>query len=265
MPGSPGPGKIAVMTVLPLPDGRRLGWAEYGDPTGTPVVFLHGTPNSRLFHPPDEVLDGIRLITFDRPGYGLSDPMRRPKMTAVAEDVGVLATACGVDRFGVVGFSGGAPYALACGAVLRTRVIGVGAAALTGPDRELRTLTGAERRTVWRLRTVPGLGRRYLTKAAAAYSVDPNYESTVEGTRPGRAGLIGDWLATDINRWGFRLSDVRVPVRIWAGRKDPGRAAPDAPLVAARIPDAVVRIDEDAGHTPSAPGWRWLVDGAAGS
>ena len=124
------------MTDFALPDGRTLAWAEYGDPAGSPVVFIDGTPGSRLAHPPDEALTGIRLITFDRPGYGRSTPAPRPTLLGVADAVGALATSLDITRFGVLGFSGGAPYALACGARLPRRVTGVVAAALTGPDRK---------------------------------------------------------------------------------------------------------------------------------
>jgi pimeloyl-ACP methyl ester carboxylesterase len=176
-------------------------------------------------------------------------------MTTVAQDVGVLATACGLERFGVVGFSGGAPYALACGAVLRDRITGVVAAALTGPDRELGTLSAKERRSVFWLRVIPGRGRKAVTAAASAFYRDADGEQFPQG-------LIGDWMATDVHRWGFRLADVTAPVLIWAGRQDPGRAAADAPLVAARISGARFEINEDAGHEPSSADWRRLLHAA---
>jgi pimeloyl-ACP methyl ester carboxylesterase len=244
------------MAVLRLPDDRLLGWEEFGDPAGAPVVYLHGTPQTRLSHPPDEALPGIRLITFDRPGYGLSDPVRRPRMTIVARDVGTLATARGVERFGVVGFSGGAPYALACGAILGNRVTGVVVAALTGPDRELGSLPTQERRGVRRMRLISGRGRKLVTAAAEAYYRDKTGEHFLQG-------LIGDWMATDVYRWGFKLADLTVPVLIWAGRQDPGRAATDAPLVAARIAGARAQINEEAGHEPPVGDWRQLLKAAA--
>jgi len=265
------------VTDFALPDGRNLAWAEYGDPAGTPVVYIDGTPGTRLAHPPDEALAGVRLITFDRPGYGLSTPDPRPTLLGVADAVGALASSLGITRFGVLGFSGGAPYAVACGARFPERLTGVVAAGFTGPDRELGTLHGRERLQVAVLRAVPALGRRYVTRAATAYTAgsldhhrqllaegkDPwmraNEQSIVESSRNGPAGLIGDWLATDIHRAGFRLRDVRCRVLVWAGRSDPGRAVPDAPLVATRIPGAEIRIAEDAAHTPSPAHWREML------
>jgi pimeloyl-ACP methyl ester carboxylesterase len=262
---------------LSLPDGRNLAWAEFGDPGGTPVLYIDGTPGSRLAHPDDEALAGVRLITMDRPGYGLSTPARRPTLVGVADAVAGLMTALSVERFGVVGFSGGAPCAMACGARFPHRLTGAVAAGFTGPDRELGSLHGRERLQVGVLRAVPPLGRRHVTRAAMAYSAGsldhhrqlledgwdtwmrPNEESIVESSRQGPAGLIGDWLATDIQPWRFRLRDVRCRVLVWAGRADPGRAVPDAPLIAARIPDAEVRIAEDAAHTPSPAHWREML------
>ncbi|MFB9236096.1 alpha/beta fold hydrolase [Plantactinospora siamensis] len=260
-----------------LPGDRVLGWAEYGDPAGTPVVFLHGTPGSRLSRPDDAALSGIRLLTIDRPGYGRSTPVRRPTLLGVADAVDALTTSLGIERFGVVGFSGGAPYALACGARLPHRLTGVVAAGCTGPYRELGTLRGRERLQALALRGVPGLGRRFVTRAAAWYADDPlqqhrrllasgadpwlrpGEESNIEGARQGAAGLAGDWLATDIARWGFRLADVPCRTLIWAGRGDPGSAVVDAPRIAVRMPHAEVRIAEDAGHTPSPDHWRDML------
>ncbi|MEU6072453.1 alpha/beta hydrolase [Micromonospora sp. NPDC047074] len=266
-----------------LPDGRILGWAEYGDPAGPPVVFLHGTPGSRISRPDDTALAGVRLITVDRPGYGRSTPVRQPTLLGVADDVGALMRSLRIERFGLIGFSGGAPYAVACGARFPHRLTGVVAAGFTGPYRELRTVRGWQRFQAWALRTVPGFGHRYVTRAAAWYAEDPlkqhrqllaagqdlwmrpYEESNREGARQGAAGLAGDWLAADIRPWGFGLRDVPCRVLIWAGRHDPGRAVPDAPLIAARMPNAKIRISEDAAHTPSPAHWQamltWVTSG----
>lgn len=266
---------------LGLPGGRVLGWAEFGDPAGPPVVFLHGTPGSRLSRPDDSALSGVRLITLDRPGYGRSDSVRRSTLLGVADDVGALMTSLGIERFGVAGFSGGAPYALACGVRFAHRLTGVAVAGCTGPYRELGTVRGRQRLLTWTLRYVPGSGRRYVARAAQWYAEDPvrrhrqllaagndpwlppDEESNREGARQGAAGLINDWLATDVRSWRFKLRDVPCRVLIWVGRSDPGRAVADAPLIAARLQDAEIRVSEAAGHTPSPADWQetlaWLT------
>jgi pimeloyl-ACP methyl ester carboxylesterase len=106
--------------LVRLPDGRRLAFAEYGPGDGVPCIVLSGMPGSRLAPAwafPDTLLaeGGVRLLGVDRPGYGASDPNPRTTALGVAEDVGVLCAAVGLDRVAVLGISVGAPFALACG------------------------------------------------------------------------------------------------------------------------------------------------------
>ena len=109
-----------------LRDGRRLGFAEYGESTGRPVFHFHGSGGSRLEHPPDQqCLNelGIRFIGTDRPGHGLSDPKPDRTLLDWPDDVGELADQLGIDKFHVLGWSAGGPHALACGYKLRDRVV----------------------------------------------------------------------------------------------------------------------------------------------
>jgi pimeloyl-ACP methyl ester carboxylesterase len=96
---------------------RRLAVRRWGDPDGEPVFLLHGTPGSRLgVRPADDAhlrTLGVSLITFDRPGYGRSDPVRARNVADAAEDVRALADRFGYQRFAVIGRSGGGPHALA--------------------------------------------------------------------------------------------------------------------------------------------------------
>jgi pimeloyl-ACP methyl ester carboxylesterase len=122
-----------------LPGGGLVAWREWGDSAGDPVVFLHGTPGSRLFFP-DPALrcaSGVRVVTFDRPGYGRSTPLTIPSLSAVAEIIARIADDRGLETFPVVGFSGGGPYALACGALLPDRVSRVAMVSSWGPIDEL--------------------------------------------------------------------------------------------------------------------------------
>jgi len=107
---------------------RRLAARRWGDLDGRPVFLLHGTPGSRLgVHPDEGDLRrlGVCLITYDRPGYGLSDPKHGRTVADAAADVELIADHYGYDRFLVVGRSGGGPHALACAALLPSRVAGV--------------------------------------------------------------------------------------------------------------------------------------------
>src|SRR6185312_2596752 len=97
-----------------LGDGRTLAYTD-GDPAGRPVVLFHGAPGSRGFRPRagETRGAGVRLVTFDRPGYDGSDPVDAPTLLGVAADVLELADALGLERFGVVAWSGGVPAAVA--------------------------------------------------------------------------------------------------------------------------------------------------------
>ncbi|KAI1748448.1 alpha/beta hydrolase [Xylaria castorea] len=107
--------------TLELPDGRVLGFAEYGSPTGKPIFFFHGFPSSRL--EADGILklvhrQDLRVIAPERPGFGLSTFDPRHRITDWPADVRALAAHLGLGRFAILGGSGGAPYALACARAL---------------------------------------------------------------------------------------------------------------------------------------------------
>jgi pimeloyl-ACP methyl ester carboxylesterase len=105
--------------TLTLADGRHLGYDDVGDPTGTPVLFVHGTPDSRRARHPDDGLAaaaGVRLIAVDRVGIGLSSPHAEATVGSFADDVLALADHLGIDRWRVLAWSGGAPYGLAVAA-----------------------------------------------------------------------------------------------------------------------------------------------------
>ena len=108
----------ATTATTSTADGRTLAFCEWGDPKGTPVFSLHGTPGSRVTrHPDAEVYRraGVRAITYDRAGYGLSTRLPGRSIAHAAADVATIADALGIERFAVTGGSGGAPHSLACG------------------------------------------------------------------------------------------------------------------------------------------------------
>ncbi len=116
---------------------RRLAYAEYGAGDGTPVLYFHGFPSSRrearLLHT-DALAAGARIIAPDRPGYGASDHARDRSMADWAEDCARLAEGLGLERFGIIGVSGGGPFALTCARHLPHRLPGrVGRCALVCP------------------------------------------------------------------------------------------------------------------------------------
>jgi pimeloyl-ACP methyl ester carboxylesterase len=103
--------------VMELSGGRELAWIELGNPDGAPVVILHGTPGSRYqvaARVEPIVAAGIRFIALDRPGYGHSSFHASGRLADAATDVACLAEHLGIERFAVLGYSGGGPYASVC-------------------------------------------------------------------------------------------------------------------------------------------------------
>jgi len=119
-----------------LPDGRTLSYAEYGDPNGYPLMFFHGYPSCRLeawFLDPIVQRKGIRLIAPDRPGFGRSTFVHNRQLTDYPSDIRALADHMGLEKFAVLGGSGGGPYAVACAKDLPGRLSAVGLMASAGP------------------------------------------------------------------------------------------------------------------------------------
>jgi pimeloyl-ACP methyl ester carboxylesterase len=115
-PGSTADGPRESLTIT-LNDGRTLGYGEWGDPAGKPILYFHGYPGSRyeaaLAHEAATRI-GIRLIALDRPGMGLSTPKPHRRLLDWPDDVLEAADFLQIERFAVVGMSGGGPYAAAC-------------------------------------------------------------------------------------------------------------------------------------------------------
>ena len=117
-------------------DGRVLQVLERGDPNGRPVLVHNGSPNSRLMYEPDVRLaegQGVRMISYDRPGYGGSTPQPGRTVADCAQDVRAVAAGLGIERLAVWGISGGGPHALACAALLPDLVPAVGGLASIAP------------------------------------------------------------------------------------------------------------------------------------
>ena len=134
-PRTPG-ASVATERELPLHDGRRLAYREYGAPDGAPVFFFHGWPGSRLDFVSNDfaaTAAGARVIAMDRPGIGGSDPQPGRTVLDWPADVVAVADALGVERFAVLGFSFGGPYTRACAYALPDRVIRAGLVSCLAP------------------------------------------------------------------------------------------------------------------------------------
>jgi pimeloyl-ACP methyl ester carboxylesterase len=260
--------------------GRRLHYVEQGDPGGSPVFSHHGTPASgKARHPDESVYAGTRVISYDRPGYGDSDPEPGRDVAAAAEHVRTLADALGIERFAVVGVSGGGPHALACAAVLPERVtrVGVMVGAAPADDPEFEFLRGMSPSNVDEFSAaVEGEDalERHLVPFAEAAAEDPVAvleaiidelpqadrrtferpeireifrESLAAALRQGTRGWIDDDLAFT-KPWGFDLADVRAETRIWQGELDVLVPRSHGEYLASRIPNATYEVVPAEGH-----------------
>lgn len=243
-----------------LDDGRRLQVAEFGPADGAAVLFLHGQPGSRLFCPDLDatIRAGVRLITFDRAGYGRSDPRPGlPTLAASVDDTVGLLDRLGVERAPVVGFSGGGPHALACGALAPERFPVVttvcspsGPAAGRSSDPAVLALealvvadpAGSRDAVHERARTVLG-DRTWVTRMTERY--DPSVYDAAgmrevyqanwdEASAASMEGYVDDWIAS-VLQWGFELADICVPVHAWYGEQDVLVPVEDGLVIAAGV------------------------------
>ena len=263
-------------------EGRQLGIAEFGPPDGRAVVWFHGTPGARRQIPEEARLiagaEGIRIIGIDRPGVGLSTPHLYDAIADHPADVEIVADRLGLDRFSVIGLSGGGPYALATAWALPDRVPSAGilggVVPAVGPDGIGGGLVGVASRFApvfpplrWPLgllltafiRASKPIGMPMLLLYAR---VSPEGDRSVL-ERPEFQAMFLDDLSTNGGRsmravvddailftrdWGFSPRDVRQPVWWWHGDADHIVPLAHAQHVVPMIPNATLRIRHGESH-----------------
>jgi pimeloyl-ACP methyl ester carboxylesterase len=260
----------------------RLEIHEGGDPSGPAAFYQHGTPGSGLLHPGYDRSArelGIRLIGYDRAGYGGSPRQPGRRVVDAARDLDALADELGIDRFATWGISGGGPHALACAARCSDRLVAVASLASPTPyeadgidwyagmgqenlDEFGAALEGEEPL------------RRYLEPQAAGFlaasaeelreqlhtllgDVDREAltgelaEHLLDSAAHGLAGGVDGWLDDDVAfvaPWGFELAEIDRPVLLVHGRDDRFVPASHGDWLAERIPGVEARITDDDGH-----------------
>jgi len=269
-------------TIRVAPD-RVLGVAEFGPADGKPIFWFHGTPGGRRQVPPaarraaDEY--GVRLIGVERPGTGSSTGHLYRDIRAYADDIDVLADALDLDRFGIIGLSGGGPYVLACAHELPHRVVGavvLGGVAPTFGDhageggivdltRRLQTLIGITRQPLALFLTgfarvlrpfgpqalylytrvsPPGDRAAFASPGLGTMFLDDLNSAAARG---GLGSVTAD-LALFGRAWGFTVSDITVPVRFWHGDADHIVPLAHAEALVAVMPDAEIHIRPGESH-----------------
>jgi len=235
-------------------NGRRLGFAEFGSAQGRAVFWLHGTPGARRQIPVEARAfaerENIRLIGIDRPGIGSSTPHLYENVLAFTDDLEIIADTLGVDRMAVVGLSGGGPFTLASAYALQDRVVAAavlgGVAPVVGPEAISSALmrlgtfvapvlqvAGAPIGTALSagIRLVRPLGSpiidlygRLSPEADRRLLARPEFKAMflddlLNGSRHRISAPFAD-IVVFTRDWGFRVSDVKVPVRWWHGDSD---------------------------------------------
>jgi pimeloyl-ACP methyl ester carboxylesterase len=253
-------------------DDRQLGFAEFGDPQGRAIFWLHGTPGARRQIPAEARVyaedNHIRLIGIDRPGIGASTPHQYENVLAFADDLRTVADTLGIDKMAVIGLSGGGPYTLGCAAALPDRVIAVGVLGGVAPTVGPEAISGGLMSLgsiVAPLLAVAGFPIRWaavgfirLLKPVAEPAlylyarvspegdrrllVRPEFKAMflddlLNGSRKQMAAPFAD-VVVFARDWGFRLDEVKIPVRWWHGDRDHIVPFAHGEHVVALLPDA---------------------------
>ncbi len=263
-------------------DGRALQLSEAGDPSGFPVVAQHGTPGSRVLYDEHDALareQGIRLIGYDRPGYGGSTRAAGRDVAACAADLEAIADALSLERYGSWGISGGGPHVLACAALCDERLAAVASLAAVAPYEAdgLDWLEGmGEENHVEFGKTLAGESvlRSYLTEerasllqakpeelvavletllgAADSAALSGRFaEFMLESDDEGLAQGVDGWLDDDLafaRPWGFDVASINRPVLLLHGADDRFVPVSHGHWLAARIPGVEARITATDGH-----------------
>jgi pimeloyl-ACP methyl ester carboxylesterase len=268
--------------TITTPDGRTLAIEEAGDPAGRPVLVHNGTPNSRHIFAPvaaDAAARGLRLIAYDRPGYGGSTPQPSRAVADCAADVRAICAGLGISRLAMWGISGGGPHLLACAALLPGLVTAAASLASLAPsdadgldwfdgmgqdnvdDFKLQqTDKAAARAKLEEEREenlaatgedLAGMLKTLLTPADAAVLTGEFAEylawTAHEGLAPGAQGWWDDGEAFG-RSWGFELSAIEIPVLLMHGRQDQFVPFGHGRWLAERIPGVEARLLDDDGH-----------------
>jgi pimeloyl-ACP methyl ester carboxylesterase len=266
--------------IFKLPDGRELGYAKYGHSNGKPLLFFHGIPGSRLQRNPDlTALKDLSICVYalDRPGTGLSTYQKDRKLLDWADDVRAFVDGLGIEKFAVVGISGGGPFALACVYQMSDRITNVLLISALAPLHEgelIHEIDPKMRRLFNFAHRMPKLLNKLMEFAFLFFKdqFDVAFEKLVvdlpesdkellnrpeiaamlkndvaQAFRQGSKGVVSDMKILS-ESWGFSLDEIRLPVQIWHGTADTIVPISLARFMAKHLPQAETHFIEGAGH-----------------
>lgn len=271
-----------VEGTIQVAPGRRLAFSEFGPPHGRPVVWMHGTPGARRQIPQStrvaaEELE-IRVIGIDRPGVGESTPVLYGSFLDFVPDLTHLVDRLGVERFAMLGLSGGGPYVLACAFAVPQRVVVGGVLGGVAPTRGddaipgglvgwLAPLAPTVAAIQGPLSTILGFGVRTLRPVASpVFDVYAHFspegdrrvfsrpeikamflDDLLRGSRKGLAAPLLDFVLF-CRPWGFSVRDVAVPIRWWHGDADHIVPLSHGEHVVSLLPDAELFVRPGESH-----------------
>ncbi len=270
-----------IDSFVQISDKRRLAYAEYGEPDSPSIFLFHGLPGSRLswgLVPGNPFPPGLRIIAPDRPGYGRSDPKPHRTVLDWSDDVAELADALEIEKFGVLGVSGGGPGALACAWKMPERLASVGVVACPAPTNAPDVFEGMSKtnrffmKLAWRLPRLSTLNVRLLASVIrrnpARYINTMKYklhdvdkvilacpeiremltEDFAEALRVGAHGMVSDMDANHGRPWGFPLDKIEPKVLFWFCELDHSVPPAMGRFLSSTVPVCEVTVVPNAGH-----------------
>ena len=268
--------------AVTLADGRTLGVAEFGAETGRTVLWFHGTPGARRQVPPAARRlarsEHLRVIGVERPGIGQSTPHLYGSVGEFADDIEEIAERLAIERFGLVGLSGGGPYVLACAHAMPERIVAGAVLGGVAPTRGAEAAAGGAMRLATPLEPLLNLLREPLGGlfTLAVQSLEPLADQAFDlylrfapagdrrvlgdpeireafiedmllGSRENLRSFVYDLILFS-RHWGFSLREIRVPIHFWQGDEDNLVTPEHAEHLARLVPGARLVRDPAGGH-----------------
>lgn len=283
--------KDLLNQTITLKDGRKLGYAEFGSVNGKPLFYFHGHGSSRLepkMYNIDNIRDKVRLIGVDRPGFGLSDFSHNHSLLSWPDDIAELADSLNINKFSVLGGSGGAPFTLACAYKIPNRIVSCGIVSGLGPikygiedmaknnRKELEMAQKNPKRLnfVFKLivkflnklkrMDIEAVKQKLLKRGKNLPEADKKYfedtdncslylELMEDSLRQGISGPSHESILF-ASPWGFELKDISPDLKIksWHGKLDTSVPLRMAKAMCSEIPNCEMKVYDNLGHLSSA-------------
>jgi pimeloyl-ACP methyl ester carboxylesterase len=270
---------------IPLTDGRRLGYSEYGAKHGTPVLFFHGAPGSSYIHQDLAAIAAqkdVRLIAVDRPGYGLSEPQPNRTFLSFAEDINALTNTLGIKKFSIIGFSAGSTYPLACAYKFSERInkialvsslapvnvpgvmegmspmaAGLYALAQSNPEELRKTFTAIATSASALIgvasASIGDWDKEVFQARTAEFELE--YEHAL---RSGIEGIASDYILFT-GEWGFPINECNTEVHLYSGNVDENTPPAMTHYLSTQLPNSHIHQFQNEGHFILYPHWEEIL------